>query len=448
MTQVIEPTVETSANRIVRQPWPWPWRIGFRFCFVYFTLFCLGTPQILLNWMIGRVENGPDYWATWIMGPLNRWVARHVLGMHTVPHWVQTGSGDTTFAWVSLFCWLVIAVVATAVWSLVAWRRTPDLTLHSWFRVVIRLLLAGQMFTYGFIKAFPLQMPSPTLSQLMTPIGELHKRDMLWTFMGASHPYEIACGCAEILAGVLLVLPRTATLGALICMADMTQVFILNMTYDNSVKILSFHLLMMSLFLLAPEFGRLFDIFVRGRAVTAARPWSLFRSKRANRIALVVQLALGLWVGGSIAKYCYDYYYPRPERPALYGVWQVDEYSVGGTPRPPLTTDIERWQRVAFDKRLVLDSTSGKVFMFSQHMDDSQKTWLVDIDTTRHRITVTDEATRPVGTLSYEQLNTDSLTLDGPLDGHHLTVKLHRVDLEANYPLVGPGFHWIHNSEK
>src|SRR5580693_3760934 len=117
---------------------------------------------------------------------------------------------------------------------------------------------------------------------------------VLWASIGASPAYEIFAGCAETLAGVLLIFPRTTMLGALVCVADMTQVFMLNMTYDVPVKLFSFHLLLMAMFLLAPDFWRLADFFFRERAAAASRRLALFRSRRANRIALVVQIVYGI----------------------------------------------------------------------------------------------------------------------------------------------------------
>jgi len=47
--------------------------------------------------------------------------------------------------------------------------------------------------------------------------------------MGSAPAYEIFTGLAEVAGGLLLIVPRTTTLGALISLADMTQVFTLNM---------------------------------------------------------------------------------------------------------------------------------------------------------------------------------------------------------------------------
>lgn len=436
MTQLVDGTVEESTRQARPPTWPWSLRIGFRFGVVYLALFCLGTPQILLAWLNNTVQETSDYWANWLMRPLVGWVATHVLGLRTAPRWTLTGSGDTTLVWVSLLCWVVIAVAVTVLWSAVAGRRFPDPTVLPWFRVALRLLLAGQMLSYGFAKAFPLQMPSPSLTELTMPVGDFDRMQMLWLSMGASHPYEIATGCAEILGGVLLLLPRTTSLGALICAVDMAQVFILNMTYDIPVKILSFHLLLMSLFLLAPAMGRLLDFFVRDRAVPRALSYPLFRSRRANRVALAVQLLLGLWIVGSIAQDAYHTHHAQPAKSALYGVWEVDEFTLDGTERPPLTTDPQRWQRVLFD--------NSDVLLF-QHMNGSIDGYFAAIDTAHHRITLRDQSNTLVGTLSFQCPTTTSLDLTGPVRGRPVTVRLSLIDLATTYPLVGPGFHWIHD---
>lgn len=119
---------------------------------------------------------------------------------------------------------------------------------------------------------------------------------VLWSFAGASRPYEIFVGCAELLGGILLVVPRKTMLGALVCLAGLIQVFMLNMTYDVPVKLFSFHLLLMSLFLLAPDLPRLCRFFFLNRVTENSAQGPLFRSRRANRVALALQVLFGLWL--------------------------------------------------------------------------------------------------------------------------------------------------------
>ena len=46
--------------------------------------------------------------------------------------------------------------------------------------------------------------------------------------MAASKPYTIFSGSLEVLGGILLLVPRLADLGALICAAVLSNVFALN----------------------------------------------------------------------------------------------------------------------------------------------------------------------------------------------------------------------------
>ena len=109
------------------------------------------------------------------------------------------------------------------------------------------------------------------LVTLLKPVGALAPDDMLWTFMGTSVPYQMFTGWAEVIAGLLLLVPRTALVGGLLALADMVQVFMLNMSYDVSLKQTSSHLVFISLFLLAPDARRLVTSLVFERLKTERR---------------------------------------------------------------------------------------------------------------------------------------------------------------------------------
>ena len=264
--------------------WSLATRIAFRFCFIYFGLYCLLT-QISTSLVPLPNVDIPDPSTFPPMHQIVTWTAVHLFGV-TKPLVYFSGSGDKIFDWVLLFVMVVFTAIATAIWSIVDRRRENYVGLHKWFRLVIRICLAGQMFAYGWAKAVPLQMPFPYLTKLVEPYGNFSHMGVLWASIGASPAYEIFAGCAEMLGGLLLIVPRTTTLGALVCLADMTQVFMLNMTYDVPVKLLSFHLILLSLFLLAPDLQRLANIFFLNRAAGPSTQPPLFTTARANRIAL------------------------------------------------------------------------------------------------------------------------------------------------------------------
>jgi hypothetical protein len=411
-------------------------RVAFRFCFVYFGLYCLVT-QISTGLVPLPNVDVPDPSTFWPTRQIVIWTASHVFRIAKPLVYIDTGSGDRTFDWVLQFCLLVIAVLATAVWSILDRRRENYATLYRWFRLFVRICLAGQMFGYGWAKAVPLQMPFPFLTRLVETYGNFSPMGVLWSSIGASPVYEIFAGCAEILGGLLLIVPRTVTLGALVCLADMTQVFMLNMTYDVPVKLFSFHLILLSLFLLVPDLQRLADMFFLSRPVGAAREFPLFTTSRANRIALVAQIVIGLWLVGMNAYGSWKnwpVYGSGSPKSALYGIWNVDQFTIDGQVRSPLLTDYGRWRRVIFE---------FPTSMAFQRMDDSMARYGASINTSDNTLKLTKGDDKNwKASFVFQRPASDRLVLDGDMDGHKVQMQLQLFD-RKKFLLVNRGFHWI-----
>jgi hypothetical protein len=415
-----------------RAPWHPATRIAFRFCVTYFGLFCLWFAQItfVFTGVAGRwLPDEAIMWQMVALEPVTSWVGRHVLGVDAVLH-LDSGSGDQAAIWVGVFCVLVVAAIAAVVWSVIDRQRTEYARLSAWFLVFIRLCLGGQMLWYGVAKVIPTQMPTPPLATLLKPFGDLSPASLLWLQVGSSHPYEILLGAVEVLGGLLLFWPRTATLGALVSLLSMGQVFMLNMSFDVPVKILSFHLLLMSLVLLAPQIRRLANVLVLERPSDPASQPLLFATRGANRIAALVQLLLGIWVligclqVGREAWHEFGDGRPKPE---LYGIWTVTDFSVDGKPLPPLTTDETRWQRLVFDEPEMVTY---------QRMDGELVPSPVEIDA--GTITLPELDAR----FTYDRSASDRLRLDGRLGGRPVTMSLERVDPNS-FTLRSRGFHWV-----
>ena len=133
------------------------------------------------------------------------------------------GSGDTTWNYVQVFCFLVLALAATAIWTFLDRRRADYARLDDWLRVYVRFALSLTMLLYGAIKVIPSQFPAPSLDRLVQPFGDASPMGILWTFMGASAAYTIFSGAREMLGGLLLVARRTTLLGALVSAGVLTQ---------------------------------------------------------------------------------------------------------------------------------------------------------------------------------------------------------------------------------
>lgn len=417
-------------------------RVAGRFGAAYAGIYCLTTPQIYLALRgggLGHLQAAADAWAKrWEIRPVRDWVASHVFGTD-LGEGGRFDGGDDRHAWVGQFCWLAAAAAATPVWSALDRRPGRYATSDPWFRLAVRLCLAGQMFHYGAAKAVPLQFQLP-LSKLVEPFGRFSPMSALWAQSASSETYQILLGCAEIAGGLLLIHPGTTTAGALLCAVELAQVFLLNMTFDVPVKIHSFHLLLLSLVLLAPESGRLARVLLSDGAVRPSPLPELFRSRGANRAAAAVQVAAGLWMLRAQLRNDRTFwktYGGGREKPELYGIWDVDEFSADGREHPPLVTDTERWRRVVFESA---DAVTV------QRMDDSLDGYLAAVDAAAGSVTLlktTDPGWNAV--LKAERPADGSLVLEGDVDGRRLRLRLHRVD-PGSFALVGHGFHWVQES--
>jgi uncharacterized membrane protein YphA (DoxX/SURF4 family) len=418
------------------QPWPIAQRIAFRFCVVYFSLFVLSNQVINSILIIPKIDI-PDWATIWPVRVPIIWVAQHIFRVRTELVYSGSGSGDKTFDWVLVFCVLVVALIATALWSALDRGRQSYPTLQKWFHLFLRIALASQMFAYGFAKAVPLQMPFPYLTRQLEPFGSFSPMGVLWTSIGASPGYEIFAGCAELIGGLLLIFPRTVVLGALVCLADMIQIFMLNMTYDVPVKLFSFHLIVMSLLLLAPDARRLSNLFFLNRTAQPRAAAPLFLSRRANRIALAVLALFWLWMlGNNIygAWSAWHTYGGGRQKSALYGIWDVEQFTVDGQPRPPLTTDKDRWRRAIFD---FTDS------MQYQRMDDSFAGEGAAIDLNRKTLALTKSTGMNwKANFAFERPAPDRLILDGEMEGHKVHIQL-RLEDKNRFLFASRGFHWV-----
>ncbi|MFJ1561533.1 DoxX family protein [Streptomyces mirabilis] len=440
--QTVEAEKETENEALTAPKWNTAKLIAFRFSLAYIALFFLTEMRIMYP-LLGVFGNDLPQSALsrqyHVARPFVNWVADHVLHVDaTLIEPVQ--SGDQAFFWVLAFTWFLGAVLVTLVWSLLDRRRENYVALHKWLHFVVRLCLAAQLFSFGFAKVFPLQMSLP-LTRLVEPFGNFAMLNVLWSQVGSSQPYEILLGCAEVTAGLLLVVPRTAMLGALLASVELTQVLILNATYQVPLKIFTFHLLLLSLFIVAPYAVRLAKFFVLNQSVSPPSRPALFRTRRAVHLALAAQLLFGAWLVGSQVHEewkLWDSIGSSGPKPPLYGIWDVTSFSSDGRDRPPLVNDTERWNRLIVDTPHSYQN--GPVS--SQRMDGSIVDYAAVFDPNLRTMTLArPDDPKWAGQLAFEQSAADQLTLDGVLGGHKVRINLQKVDL-SSFPITHDGVEW------
>ncbi|WP_051020932.1 hypothetical protein [Nocardia araoensis] len=432
-----------SAQETEARPWRGATRVAFRSGFLYFGLFCLVYPSIVPEFLGLTREWLPDwvdYGVARALRPVVEWTGTRVFDASVAANTASI-SGDQAYFWVLVFVVLVVAVIGTLLWSVLDRKRPHYRAIQPWFLLFVRLCLAGQLIAYGMAKAVPTQMPPTPLSRLLEPYGNFSPMAVLWNHIGVSPQYEILLGCAELLGGVLLFVPRTALVGAMLALVCTTQVFVLDMTYDVPAKILSFHLVLSCLVLLAPEAGRLVNVLVLDRPAGPSTTPALLRSRRADRIAAAVQIALGVWLVFSNAYTGWERWNEqgagRPE-PPLYGIWAVTDFSVDGKPLPPLTTDGFRWQRIVFDRDgTTVQRMDGQLLPVLAIVDPGARTLVMAAPPT-----TIGAAPEPLGGFGFDRPAPERLTLTGTLAGRPVSVALTSVPLD-DFPLRSRGFHWV-----
>ena len=243
--------------------WSGTQRVLARFLFCYFVLYY--GPTLL------RAVPGAGFllgWSSLLRYKLVGLVMVHVVGLDSYQP-QPSGSGDTAASYVIQILILVAAFGGALVWSLLERSRTRPVRLRGWLQVLARYALAFSLIDYALIKIIPTQFSHLQAYQLAESYGQSSPMALMWRFMGFSTAYTVFAGMAEWVPAMLLLFRRTALAGALIAFGVLLNVVMLNLCYDVPVKLYSLNLLLLSVFLVLPESGRLLRVFVLNRPVPA-----------------------------------------------------------------------------------------------------------------------------------------------------------------------------------
>ena len=415
---------ETLVTEPPQQPWHPFTRTVFRFAFVYLLLYNLPFPLTAFPYVDKAAEFYNSFW-TWIVVRLARAV------LHREVSSVFNGSGDRTFDYLLVACLLVVSLVITVIWTVLDRKRLSYPTLHRWLHLYVRFSLGTAMIGYGAFKVISSQFAPPSLDKLMQSYGDSSPMGLLWTFMGASEPYTMFVGSAEMISGILLFPRRTSTLGALMSIGVLSNVVALNFSYDVPVKLYSSHLLAQAVFVMLPDARRLANFFILNRPTEYVSEQPLLRSTGWRRGALVLASLFMIAVIGTSLYQSYDQRRSFiGHRSPLYGVWEVEEFSLG---QPTSTASAPRLRRIIFDSpgRISVQSGPGLPERFGSQLDPEKRTL-----TLRKR-----DDPNWNSVLTYEQVSPEVMTLAGAFNGVEMNARLRRS--ERKFLLTDRGFHWI-----
>ena len=266
-----------------------------RFALIAFALYHL--PLFLNNYpsLGGGGFNDTGLAPRWghIFTPPGVWVARHVFHLAgPMPRAYQGDNGDVAEEFARLLLCVVIGLAGAAIWSAVDRRKPRAPWVPETLRVLLRYSIALGLASYGIAKLLPMQFPPLQPFVLGQRVGDLSPMALLWTFMEYSRPYAFFGGLMECLAVLLLCVRRTSTLGALVCLAVMTNVALLNYAYGVPVKLYATMIVLSAAVLVLYDGPRLISALVTRRAVPALEERSVFHDRIPTRLRWAIKLLL------------------------------------------------------------------------------------------------------------------------------------------------------------
>lgn len=430
---------DTATSSEARPGWLQRWLLRF------FWLYCLGFmfpfPLEVLTELVNAKWVAQAFnWQAALKDQVIRYVGEQWLHVEIVIQ--PTGSGDTMRNYVSCLILAVASWGLSLVWMVLDYRGRMDRFLHHSLRVLLRFFLAVVLFQYGIFKVFPLQFPLPSLSRLEQPLGQFSPMGLLWTFMGFSPVFCCFTGLAECVGGLLLTTRRTTLLGALILIAVMSVIVMMNLCFDVPVKLYSMHYLGMAFLLVIPDLRRLLRFFILGQPAPAPSEFYIRKPRWVNPVLVTLRTLVVLGFFGMVSFSAWSMYQEVQSYPLFYGSWKVtqfrwDHQEVTGDAMPE-KPGIKKWTQVMVNRGgLTIIRLAGP----AQEAPQLRFRITADEQTTSLTLTHLMDPEKKI-TFQYQRPHPKEWHLQGTWEGKPLEVRLQLNDA-MNTLLLTRDFHWI-----
>lgn len=340
----VNPSVKNDLPRVVE--WKNYEKVLFRFFFTYFLL-----QTVPLDWKFYR-----DIF-------LLDWSSLHFGNLFYVARYSPRVFSDApVFAdWLLL---ALLAVIVTITWNVFDAKAKEYNKLYYVLRTILRYRLAIALLAYGFIKFFPLQMPEPSISNLNTNYGDITHWKVFSMSTGIVPGYQSFLGLVEILAALLLLNRKTASIGAFIVIPFTGNVVMSNLAYEGGEYVYSLLLVSFAIAIFVYDLPRLASLaFFEKKALPPefrpAFPGSL---KHIRLIGKSVVVLLALLYGFRVYDSYREEIYHFPSSPGLAGaagIYNVTSFTLNGKEYPYAAHDAIRWRDVVFEKWATLSIRSG-----------------------------------------------------------------------------------------
>ncbi|MGD1945567.1 MAG: hypothetical protein ACFB0A_04765 [Croceivirga sp.] len=364
------------------------------------------------------------------------WLGSNLYGLEDAISTKRTGSGDTIFDFILVLTILIVALLGTVFWSILDRNRSDYKKLYYWLTVGVRYYIGLMLINYGLIKVIQLQFPAPSFYRLMETYGESSPMGLAWAFLGFSKGYNIFIGIAEIMAGLLL-FRRTMVFGAIITLMTSMNIMAVNYFYDIPVKIVSTHLVLMTLFLLSKDMKRLIFFFF----TEVATKLTVNKRQVKNRYLNMVINGFKALLIGYVFFYGFievleaeNKYGSKAPKPELYGAYEVNHFTINGDTIPNYKNE-KLWKSIAVYRKnfIVVRKFNDSLPLYYRSAKDSLDKKLILTNTTNERENFE---------FNYNKINRKDLDFNYIFQGDTIYGTAKRLTKD-DFLLTSRGFRWI-----
>jgi hypothetical protein len=410
------------------RPWKTWEKLLFRFFFTFLSL------QVLTQDFMGNLFGGSLF--VWTLGETIftrpcRWLNEHFFHFKYLAQTWTTFSG--ALHTIRDIVYLLLSILSCIVWTTLDRRRTNYNKLFYWFSQALIMVLSCIVFTYGILKVFPVQMAGPSFADLETPVGNLRPFDLLWTTYGYGSPYQTFTGIFEAGSAILILFNRTRVTGLLMIASIMINVIMLNYTFQIGVLMLSFYILLVTLFLLTPFAGQLVRFFFSRQE--AILTWNGYVPSGSLKTKIPRVVAAVLICSSFLAntKYVYSVYERREgvKRSRQYSL--VKNYIVNNDTLRLIDNDTLCW-RYWSEK-----TTGGKRYATITFMKPgAAKTYTMERDTVRHILSLQalDRKDTTILHFNCTDISKTGWRLEGLVRRDTVKIDLQRIDIDTVFQLL------------
>ncbi len=342
---------------------------------------------------------------------------------------------DSTGMYLHVFNLFVLALLGGFIWGIIDKKLNSYQKLLAGFMIVIRYYLAIQLLDYGFNKVFKWQFYTPEPNTLFTTLGNTPHDLLYWSTMGISYSYTVFLGVIEVIAGILLLFRKTTLLGALLSIAVLVNVLLINFSYDISVKVYCSFLLLLSALIILPNLKSLFIFFFKSENNPGSSSLHYEYPKQFRILYLTCKTLVILFIlfdGLSDYVKAKNFNDDLAPRPLFHGAYHVSSFIENHDTLPPLETDKYRWKRMFIHRR---------GYLIIQFMDESMRDYMFSADTIHKAFYYGTKNDTLLNHLNYEKVNDSTLRLSGCIKGDSIQINLKKIDL-SKLPVFQTQFHW------